>query len=197
YIHLPDTALDGNRELFKSFYPQANKQALILDDRYNGGGFVPDRMIALISRPLLNYWASRGVTLRTQPAFVNAGPKVCLINAAAGSGGDAFPYYFRMLKLGPLIGTRTWGGIIGIDGSPALADGGVLTTPASRFLDVTGKWAIENVGVSPDIEVVDSPDEIAKGHDPSLEKAIAYLLEELRKRPPVEVKAPPPPPQAN
>jgi tricorn protease len=191
YIHMPDTAVAGNRELFKSFYPQAGKQALILDDRYNGGGFIPDRMIELVSRPLLNYWERRGTGLSTTPNFVNAGPKVCLINGSAGSGGDAFPYYFHKLGLGPLIGTKTWGGLIGIGGSPTLIDGGILTTPAFRFLDTDGHWAVENVGVSPDIEVIDRPDEIAKGHDPSLERAVAYLLQELEKHPPAAVKAPP------
>ncbi len=194
YIHMPDTAIAGNRELFKYFYAQANKDALIVDDRYNGGGFVPDRMVALLSRPLLNYWVRRGVELTTTPDFVNTGPKVCLINGSAGSGGDAFPYYFKKLGLGPLIGTKTWGGLIGLSGNPDLLDGGSLSTPESRFLDTEGHWGIENVGVPPDIEVIDSPDAIAKGQDPSLERAVSYLLEELRKHPPVRVKAPPIPP---
>jgi tricorn protease len=193
YIHLPDTAVAGNRELFKYFYPQASKQALIIDDRYNGGGFVPDRMISLLSRPLLNYWVSRGVEPTTTPGFVNTGPKVCLINGSAGSGGDAFPYYFRKLGLGPLIGTKTWGGLIGISGNPALLDGGSLSTPSFRFLDTEGHWGIENVGVPPDVEVVDRPDEIAKGHDPSLERGVAYLLQELEKHPPAAVVVPPVP----
>jgi tricorn protease len=191
YIHLPDTAVAGNRELFKYFYPQASKEALILDDRYNGGGFIPDRMISLLSRPLLNYWVSRGVEPVTTPGFVNSGPKVCLINGSAGSGGDAFPYYFRKLGLGPLIGTKTWGGLIGLSGNPALLDGGSLSTPSFRFLDTEGHWGVENIGVLPDIEVVDRPDEIAKGHDPSLERAVAYLLQELEKHPPAAVKVPP------
>jgi len=191
YIHLPDTAVAGNRELFKYFYPQASKQALIIDDRYNGGGFIPDRMISLLSRPLLNYWVWRGIEPTTTPGFVNTGPKVCLINGSAGSGGDAFPYYFRKLGLGPLIGTKTWGGLIGLSGNPALLDGGSLSTPEFRFLDTEGHWGVENVGVLPDVEVVDRPDEIAKGHDPSLERAVAYLMGELEKHPPAAVKVPP------
>jgi tricorn protease len=194
YIHMPDTALAGNRELFKYFYAQATKDALIVDDRYNGGGFVPDRMISLLSRPLLNYFVRRGTEPTTVPDFVNTGPKACLINGFAGSGGDAFPYYFKKLGLGPLIGTRTWGGLIGLSGNPLLLDGGDLSTPEFRFLDTDGHWGIENVGVPPDIEVIDSPDAIAKGQDPSLERAVSYLLEELRKHPPVRVKAPPIPP---
>ncbi|HVT60077.1 MAG TPA: PDZ domain-containing protein [Thermoanaerobaculia bacterium] len=195
YIHIPDTAVAGNRELFKYFYPQARKDALIIDDRYNGGGFIPDRMISLLSRPLLNYWVARGVEPTTTPGFVNTGPKACLINGLAGSGGDAFPYYFRKLGMGPLIGTKTWGGLIGLSGHPDLLDGGSLSTPTFRFLDTQGKWDVENVGVLPDIEVIDRPEEIAKGHDPSLERAVTYLLEELKKHPPVKVQVPPPPRQ--
>ncbi len=195
YIHLPNTAFEGNRELFKCFYPQANKDALIIDDRYNGGGFIPDRMIELVSRPLLNYWVRRGEEPSTTPAFVNTGPKVMLINGQSGSGGDAFPYYFRKLGLGPLIGTRTWGGLIGISGNPDLMDGGTLTVPEFRFLDTEGNWAVENEGVAPDIEVVDRPDLVAKGQDPSLEKAVEYLMEELRKNPRQKVTVPPPPKQ--
>jgi tricorn protease len=191
YIHMPDTAVAGNRELFKYFYPQANKEALIVDDRYNGGGFIPDRMISLLSRPLLNYWVRRGIAPFTTPNFVNAGPKACLINGSAGSGGDAFPYYFRKLGMGPLIGTKTWGGLIGLAGNPNLLDGGSLSTPQFRFLDTEGHWAVENVGVLPDIEVVDSPDEIAKGHDPSLERAVAYLRKQLDEHPPAAIKVPP------
>jgi tricorn protease len=193
YIHLPDTATSGNRELFKYFYPQANKDALILDDRWNGGGFVPDRMIALLSRPLLNYWERRKGDLTASPAFSNDGPKATLINGEAGSGGDAFPYFFRQVGLGPLIGTRTWGGLAGITSSPSLLDGGSLSVPSFRFFTKEGQWAIENEGVAPDIEVIDRPDEFAKGHDPSLEKAIAYLLDELKKNPPKKITAPIPP----
>ena len=167
YIHLPDTAVAGNRELFKYFYPLANKDALILDDRYNGGGFIPDRMIALISRPLLNYFVNRAGVRRSDAAFANTGPKVALINGQAGSGGDAFPYYFRELKLGPLIGTRTWGGLVGLSGNPPLVDGGTLTVPTFRFLTTEGKWAVENEGVAPDIEVIDAPDALARGEDPT------------------------------
>jgi tricorn protease len=193
YIHLPNTAVEGNRELFKYFYPMAQKDALILDDRYNGGGFIPDRMIALLSRPLLNYWVPRDGQPYPTPNFVHTGPKVALINGQAGSGGDAFPYYFRDVGLGPLIGTRTWGGLIGLSGSPGLVDGGALTVPTYRFLSRDGKWGVENEGVAPDIEVVDRPDALAKGQDPTLEKGIEVLLEALKKNPPKKVTVPPVP----
>jgi tricorn protease len=191
YIHLPNTAAAGNRELFKYFYPLAHKGALILDDRYNGGGFIPDRMISLLSRPLLNYWVNRSGTANPTPGFVNTGPKVTLINGQAGSGGDAFPYYFRKLGLGPLIGETTWGGLIGLTGGPSLVDGGTLTMPTFRFLTTEGEWGVENEGVAPDIEVVDRPDALARGEDPTLEKGIAVLLEALRKDPPKKVTVPP------
>jgi tricorn protease len=193
YLHLPDTAVAGNRELFKYFYPLSHKDAQIFDDRYNQGGFIPDRMIALISRPLLNYFVGRNGIASPTPQFASTGPKVALINGQAGSGGDAFPYYFKKLGLGPLIGTRTWGGLAGLSGNPALVDGGTLTVPTFRILTTEGKWAIENEGVSPDIEVVDAPDALARGEDPSLERGVKYLLDQLQKNPPKKIVVPPAP----
>ena len=183
YIHLPNTGEEGNRELFKSFYPQATKDALIIDVRYNGGGFIPDRMIELVSRPVLNYWARRGVEPTSTPAYANAGPKVCLINGQSSSGGDAFPYYFKKLGLGPLIGTRTWGGLIGLSGNPPLLDGGSISAPTFRFLGTGGAWEVEGIGVAPDIEVVDAPHLVAQGHDPSLERGVEELLKQLAQHP--------------
>jgi tricorn protease len=193
YIHIPNTAVEGNRELFKYFYPQTNKEALILDDRYNGGGFVPDRMIELLERQILNYWVRRGIEARPVPGLVHEGPKACLINGYSSSGGDAFPYYFREKNLGTIIGTRTWGGLIGISGNPSLMDGGSISIPVFRFLDTEGNWAVENEGVYPDIEVLDRADLVAEGEDPSLEKAVEVLLEELKKNPPKKIVIPPPP----
>jgi tricorn protease len=169
----------------------ANRDALILDDRYNGGGFIPDRMIALLSRPLLSYWVTRDSQPAPTPAFANTGPKVALINGQAGSGGDAFPFYFKKMGLGPVIGTRTWGGLIGLSGSPNLVDGGLLSVPTFRFLTTEGQWGVENEGVTPDIEVEDRPDALAKGQDPTLEKGIEVLMEALKKNPPKKVTVPP------
>ena len=192
-MHLPNTAGDGNRELFKNFYPQTNKDALIIDVRYNGGGFVPDRMIELLDRPILNYWTRRRLKPNPVPGFAHEGPKVCLINGYSSSGGDAFPYYFRKRNLGKLIGTRTWGGLIGLSGNPDLMDGGSISIPTFRFLDTDGNWAVENEGVSPDIEVLDRPDLVVKGQDPTLEKAVEVLLEELKNNPPKKLVVPKPP----
>ncbi len=191
YMHLPNTAAEGNRELFKGFYPQVDKEALIIDDRYNGGGFIPDRMIELLERPVLSYWARRNLKPNQTPAFAHAGPKAMLINGYSASGGDALPYYFRKRKLGTLIGTRTWGGLIGLSGNPNLMDGGNVSAPQFRFFDTEGMWAVEGVGVAPDIEVVDRPDLVAAGHDPSLEMAVKVLLEELAKNPRKPVMPPP------
>jgi tricorn protease len=183
YIHMPNTAGAGNRELRKFFYPQAHKEALIFDVRYNGGGFIPDRMIELLTRTKLNYWVRRGTGATPTPAYAHDGPKACLINAYSSSGGDAFPYYFRKLGLGPLIGMRTWGGLIGLSGNPGFMDGGSISVPTFRLLDTEGRWDVENVGVAPDIEIFDRPDLVVKGQDPTLEKAIAVLLEELSRNP--------------
>lgn len=191
YMHLPNTAAEGNRELFKSFYPQVDKDALIIDDRYNGGGFIPDRMIELLDRPVLNYWARRGVEPGATPAYAHVGPKAMLINGYSSSGGDALPYYFRKRKLGTIIGTRTWGGLIGISGNPPLMDGGSISAPQFRFFDTEGMWAVEGVGVAPDIEVVDRPDLVAAGQDPSLEAAVKLLMDQLAKNPPKKVVVPP------
>jgi tricorn protease len=191
YIHLPNTGAEGNRELVKGFYPQVDKDALIIDDRYNGGGFIPDRMIEMLDRPVLNYWARRNTRPQATPAYAHVGPKVMLINGYSASGGDALPYYFRKRGLGTIIGTRTWGGLIGISGNPGLMDGGSISAPQFRFFDTEGMWAVEGVGVSPDIEVVDRPDLVAAGQDPSLEAAVKLLLEQLEKNP---VKRPVVPP---
>ena len=184
YIHVPNTAFEGNRELFKGFYAFKNKDALIIDDRYNGGGFVPEVMTELLTRRILNYWGRAGLLPSQTPGAAHDGPKVMLINYYAGSGGDIFPYYFKKNKLGILIGTRTWGGTVGLSGNPSLMDGGYTGVPTFGFIDTDGNWAVEGIGVAPDIEVIDRPELVAKGKDPSLEKAVEVLLEELKKNPP-------------
>jgi tricorn protease len=190
YIHVPDTSFEGNRELFKGFYAFRNKDALIIDDRYNGGGFVPDVMTELLSRKILSYWGRRGILPAQIPGAAHEGPKVMLINHYAGSGGDIFPYFFKKKKLGLLIGTRTWGGVVGLSGNPTLVDGGYTAVPTFGLMDTEGNWIIEGMGVEPDIEIVDRPELVAQGKDPSLEKAVEVLLEELKKNPPRKVNKP-------
>ena len=151
-----------------------------VDDRYNGGGFIPDRMIEMLSRTTLSYLgASRHRAVSAHRASAHDGPKAMLINGYASSGGDALPFYFRKQGLGPLIGTTTWGGLIGISGNPMLVDGGGVLYPMFRLFTTEGQWAVENEGVAPDIEVWDLPEETAAGRDPSIEKAVEVLLQEL------------------
>jgi tricorn protease len=195
YIHVPNTAVEGSRELFKGMVAYAAKDALIIDDRYNGGGFIPDRLIELLARQPLNYWKTRGIEPAATPLLSHRGPKAMLINGLSSSGGDALPYYFRKLNLGPLIGTRTWGGLIGISGNPGLADGGTVLAATFSFMDTDGRWAVENTGVVPDIEVIDRPEQIAAGRDPSIERAVQELLATLQRDPPRPVVAPPAPTQ--
>lgn len=193
YIHVPNTAVEGNRELNRGLLAYHDKEALIIDDRYNGGGFIPDRMIELLARTPLNYWKRRGVDPAPTPLVSHEGPKAMLINGLSSSGGDAFPYYFRKLKLGTLIGTRTWGGLIGISGNPGLADGGSVLAATFRFMGTDGQWAVENEGVAPDIEVIDRPELVAAGKDPSIEKAVEVLLGQLPASASPRLQAPPAP----
>lgn len=190
YVHLPNTAVPGNRELFKQFLPQVTKDALIIDDRYNGGGFIPDRMMELLGRKTLNYWKQRGLKPNATPFYAHDGPKVMLTNYNSSSGGDALPYYFRKMGLGKIIGTRTWGGLIGISGAPGLVDGGVFLPPTFRILDTDGNWVVENEGVTPDIEVIDRPELIYQGKDPTIERAVAELLKDLQSNPRKDINAP-------
>jgi tricorn protease len=138
----------------------------------------------------LNYWKRRGLEPQAQPFLSHRGPKAMLINGLSSSGGDALPYYFRALKLGPLIGTRTWGGLIGLSGNPNLVDGGTVSAPTFRFMGTDGSWQVENEGVSPDVEVIDTPHLVAQGQDPSIEKAVQMLLAELEQHPLPKVVAP-------
>lgn len=195
YVHLPNTAIEGNRELFKQMLPQIGKDALIIDDRYNGGGFIPDRMIEMLSRKTLSYWKRRNLDVNSMatPMIAHDGPKVMLTNGLSSSGGDALPYYFRKMNLGKIIGTRTWGGLIGISGNPGLADGGSVIASTFRFMDTEGNWAVENEGVTPDIEVIDRPELIAKGQDPTLERGVEELLKDLQANPRNTIQSPPEP----
>lgn len=183
YIHLPNTSQPGFRELYEGWQPLHTKEALILDDRYNGGGFIPEEMAFMMGAPLLNYWAQRNLDMYTQPAVVHTGPKAMLINGQSSSGGDALPYYFREMGLGPLIGEKTWGGLVGYSGNPGFVDGGGVIAPRFGFINKDGQWDVEAVGVSPDegYEVLDRPEEIAAGREPMIERAVKYLLEELAK----------------
>ena len=182
YIFVPSTGVDGQNELIRQFNAQWNKKALIIDERFNDGGQIPDRFIELLNRTPLAFWAVRDGEPISWPPFSNFGPKVMLINGWSGSGGDAFPDYFRKKGLGPLIGARTWGGLIGISGAPDLIDGGAITVPSFRMMNPDGTWFKEGHGVDPDIEVKEDLGSMAKGIDPQLVRAIAEIKDELQKK---------------
>jgi tricorn protease len=190
YVYVPDTGRDGQSELFRMFRPQFAKDGLIIDERFNSGGQIPDRFVELLNRPLYNFWGVRDGMDWQWPPIAHTGAQVMLINAWSGSGGDAFPYYFRAAGLGPLIGTRTWGGLIGISGAPSLVDGGRLTAPTFSFYNLDGEWDVEGYGVDPDIEVVDDPSLMQNGGDPQLDRAIAEVLRLLEDNPPVRPNRP-------
>jgi tricorn protease len=191
YVYVPDTGINGQDELARMWRAQVTKPGLVIDERFNSGGQIPDRFIEMLDRPLRNYWAVRDGKDWTTPFISNFGPKAMLINGWSGSGGDCFPFYFKQSGLGPLIGMRTWGGLIGITGSPPLVDGGSITVPAFAIYSTNAQWIIEGHGVDPDIEVVDDPGAMARGGDPQLERAVAELLRQLKKHPVHEVKRPP------
>lgn len=191
YVYVPDTGRNGQSELVRQFTPQATKDGLIIDERFNSGGQIPDRFIELLNRPIYNYWARRDHKDWQTPFVTHDGPKAMLVNSWAGSGGDAFPYYFRKAGLGPLVGTRTWGGLIGISGNPRPIDGGFISAPTFGFWNTDGQWEVEGYGVQPDYEIVNKPHELVSGQDPQLEKAIELVMEVLEKQPPKEIKKPP------
>jgi tricorn protease len=190
YIYVPDTGRNGQNELVRQFGGQMTKKALIIDERFNGGGQIPDRFIELLNRPIYNYWALRDFKDWRTPSISHAGPKVMLINSWAGSGGDAFPHYFREAGLGPLIGTRTWGGLVGISHNPGLIDGGRVTAPRFAFWNTEGDWDVEGYGITPDYEVKNIPAKVETGKDEQLDKAVEVVLELLQERPPVQPDRP-------
>ncbi len=179
YIYVPSTGTDGQTELVRQFAAQMNKKGLIIDERFNNGGQIPDRFIELLDRKPLAFWSTRDGHMWQWPPHAHFGPKAMLINGWSGSGGDAFPDYFRKAKLGKLIGERTWGGLIGISGAPSLIDGGNVSVPTFRMLDPDGKWFKEGHGVDPDILVPDDHTQLAKGVDAQLERAIQEVMKEL------------------
>ncbi len=179
YIYVRSTGIDGQNELVRQFSAQYHKDGLIIDERFNSGGQIPDRFIELLNRKPLAYWAVRDGKDWQWPPIAHFGPKAMLINGWSGSGGDAFPDYFKKADLGPLIGTRTWGGLIGISGAPQLIDGGGVTVPTFRMYDPDGKWFKEGHGVDPDIEVKENPGELAQGKDAQLSRAIEYVMKAL------------------
>jgi tricorn protease len=183
YVYLPDTGGGGYTAFNRYFFAQVGREGAVIDERFNGGGAAADYVIDYLRRPLQNYWMTREGQDFTTPVGAIFGPKAMIINMYAGSGGDALPWYFRDAKLGPLVGTRTWGGLIGIYDYPQLMDGGSVTAPRVAFYNRNGDWDVENHGVAPDVEVEITPKDWMSGHDPQLEKAVAVVLDSLKKNP--------------
>jgi tricorn protease len=190
YVYVPNTSGQGHEYFKRYFFPQANRKAIIIDERFNGGGLIADYYIDLLQRPQQSYWNMRyGNDLKTPSASIQ-GPKVMIIDETAGSGGDMLPWMFRKFGVGTLVGKRTWGGLVGTLGFPELMDGGMVTAPNLAIWTEDG-FIVENVGVAPDIEVEQWPADVIEGRDPQLEKAIEVALKELENNPPAEPVRPP------
>ena len=196
YIYVPNTGEGGYASFNRYYFAQQEKHGAIIDERFNHGGSIADYMVDIMSRPLHGYFNQRlgdRYNAVTAPAAAIWGPKVMIINEMSGSGGDMFPYMFKQMRIGPLVGTRTWGGLVGWGGEPQLIDGGFISAPSTGFYDPSGHWAVENQGVAPDIEVQQDPAARIAGRDPQLERAVAVAMQLLREHP-VHLKGEPPAP---
>ncbi len=191
YVYLPNTGSGGYSYFNRYFFPQQDKEGFVIDERYNGGGQVANYIIEYLGKQLLNYWAPREGPDYSSPFAANFGPKVMIINEYAGSGGDWMPFYFREAGVGKLVGKRTWGGLVGIGGTPRLMDGGSVTAPNFGIFSIDGKWIIENEGVWPDYDVEMTPKDVIEGRDPQLEKAVQVVLEELKTKKYTKTQRPP------
>ena len=185
YLHIPDMEPRGLYEFIKWFYPQIRKEGLVVDERSNGGGFVADMILERLGRPFMATRFDRGTDFpETAPNSVFFGSMVCLTSETSASDGDIFPWEFREIGLGPLIGKRTWGGVVGINDSGPLVDGGVVFVPTSSTNDPnTGEYVIEGEGVHPDITVENDPASVLAGHDPQLERGVEEVLKRIQTNP--------------
>jgi tricorn protease len=191
YVYVPNTGVQGYTNFNRYFFAQVGKQAAIIDERFNHGGFLADFIVDYLRRSVLNKAMTREGEDQSEPAGAIYGPKVMIVNQFAGSGGDALPWYFRKLAIGPIIGERTWGGLIGIGGYPTLLDGGHVMAPRWALYGLKGEFEVENHGVAPDIEVSMDPKLVREGHDPQLEKAVETVMELLKHHPLPEYPRPP------
>jgi tricorn protease len=182
YIYMPDTSSAGQNNLMRQFKAQSHLAGLIIDERFNGGGQLADRFLELLNRPAYANLAWRYGKDRQWPPVAHFGPQAMLINGWAGSGGDALPWFFRTAGRGPLIGTRTWGGLIGPAVGHQLIDGGGVVVPPGRLFGPEGKWFAEGHGVEPDIQVPEDFTALARGKDAQLERAIQEVEERIRQK---------------
>ncbi len=191
YIYLADMEDTGLNQFVEQFYPQIRKEGLVIDVRYNGGGFVDQLIFERLRRILAGMQAARNFESGTTPDIVFHGPMACVTNEYAASDGDIFSYYFKYYKLGPLVGMRTWGGVRGIRGNIPLIDGGYITRPEFAMYGLDSQWVVENHGVQPDIVVDNTPDKVMAGQDPQLEKAVELVLKQVQEHPLVLPPRPP------
>jgi tricorn protease len=183
YVWLPNTGGPGYTSFTRYFYSQQEKDGAVIDERYNQGGMVADYIVNELDRKPMGFFAMREGKPFTSPIAGIFGPKVMIVNESAGSGGDALPFYFRLRKIGPIVGTRTWGALVGTLGVPPTIDGGGITAPTLAFYNLNGQWDVENIGVAPDIHVENTPAEVIKGRDPQLERAVAEALKLVEQNP--------------
>ena len=180
----PTWAEDGMREFIKRYFGQVRKEGLIVDVRDNGGGFISPMLLERLARnPLAVDYGRTSADPQPYPQVVFYGPMACLINEGSGSDGDIFPYMFRQLGLGPLIGTRTWGGVVGISDHGPMIDGGQIFVPEAGSVSLKGEWIIEGHGVDPDIVVENDVKSVLDGRDPQLERGVAEVMKKLKSRP--------------
>jgi tricorn protease len=191
YVYMPNTGGAGYTNFNRYFYAQLDKQGLVLDERYNEGGMMADYVVDVLRRMPLSNGKERDGKVTHLPVGAIFGPKTMLINQNCGSGGDAMPWYFKEAGLGKLVGTRTWGGLVGIGGYPQLLDGGSVTAPRYAWFGLTGQWEVENHGVAPDVVVEETPKDVAAGHDRQLETGVQIVLDELKAHPVAEPQIPP------
>lgn len=190
YVYLPNTANGGFTNFNRYYFAQIGKQGAVIDERFNTGGQAADYIIEVMQRKIWSYWTPREGGISTTPLGI-FGPKAMVTNEFSGSGGDALPWYFHLNGLGPLVGKRTWGGLVGIGGYPPLIDGGYVTAPRFAFFTKEGTWDVENHGVQPDFEIEFDPHAWREGRDPQLEKAVNLVMDDLKKNPPAAPKIPP------
>ena len=190
YVYIPDTAAGGFTNFNRYYFSQVGKEAVVLDERFNHGGQIADYMINILKWQPIMGAATREGADTVLPAGGIFGPKVMLANQMSGSGGDALPWLFKRAGLGPLVGVRTWGGLVGIGGYPRLVDGGSVTAPRWALYGTKGEWEVENVGIAPDVEVEQDPFLTRQGHDPQLERGVQLALEAIAKAPPVKLVRP-------
>jgi tricorn protease len=183
YIYMPNTGGAGYSNFNRYFYSQLDKQAVVLDERYNEGGFIADYVVNVLGQKPLSGAIERDGEAIHDPVGAIFGPKAMIINQSAGSGGDAMPWYFRKAGLGTLVGTKTWGGLVGIGGYPTLMDGGSVTAPRYAIYGLHGEFEVEGHGIAPDVEVEEFPKDVAAGHDLQLEKAVGIVMEQLKEHP--------------